>query len=158
MFDSGEAFKHLTGWHFCTAGRSCQHARWQRDGDNISNILANDYNRDEIAPMTLVGSMRPRLPIGTPSSIIHGEMLTGTKGFLEIDQGFSVLPPQLFHFEESANTCGKIWILEVPNSINASADLTAKVYNYGKVRTVLVFTNVVYFMCSYIAGWWRCNL
>lgn len=122
----------MSGWHLCT-DKSCKFASLQ--SDNTSTIFAKDYDGYNAAPRTLLQFKRTQKLSGTKSVIVHGEMFTIPKGFLEIDQDFSVLSPRLFNFEDSANSCDKIWSLELPDSINASADLVVKVYNYGEVSS-----------------------
>lgn len=129
-----EAIKELTGWRLCKHS-SCKFAHIQ--SDNINDIFIDDYNYYTATPGALLKFQKTQSLSGTPSMIIYGEFRTSPKAFLEIDQGFSVLPPRLFHFEESDNKCGNIWSFEVSNILSTMANLRAKVYNYGEVNNII---------------------
>ena len=130
MTTSKEAIKRLTGWRPCKY-KSCNVHLYR---DDIMNYFVDDFNYKKVSPGALLQFQKTESLSGIPSVIIFGEFLIPPNAFLELDQGFSVLRPQLIHTKESANECNNVWSFEVPNSLSTSASLTAKVNNYGKVK------------------------
>ena len=130
MTKHSESIEQLTGWRLCKYS-SCRSVQLHSLG--ISDFLTDDYEFDKVTAGALLHFQRTQSLSGTPSMITFGEFLTPPESFLEINQDFTILPPQLFHFKESANVCENIWWLEISKKFNPGANLTVEVYNYGEV-------------------------
>ena len=109
-----EAFQHLSGW-------------------NISEESIYMEYINELKAKVLV-NITSRSPL--EGTISYSDYLDNLNGFLEIDKGFTLLVPKLLKFEGTANTCDKIWSLELPQSFDDNAALLLDVYNYGEVRAI----------------------